>query len=108
MTFAKAIAAAVAVAVTGVVSALTDGSLDLAEIVVVALSVLGSAGVVWYSQNGPEARYVKAVVAALSAGLASLLVALNDNVVTHEEWSIALTAAVGASGLVALVRNSTN
>lgn len=69
-------------------------------------SVLGSGGIVWYTQNGPWHPYIKAVVGFLSAGIASLVTALDDNVITQAEWLVAFVAAVTALGLVFQATNA--
>ncbi len=67
--------------------------------------MLGSGGIVWFTENGAAHAYIKTVVAFLSAGIASLVTALNDNVITQSEWLVAFIAAVTATGLVYQVRN---
>jgi hypothetical protein len=57
---------------------------------------------VWFAQNVPGVAggAIKTVVAFLSAGVASLVVALDDSVVTQAEWLTAFSAAAVATGLV--------
>jgi uncharacterized membrane protein YgaE (UPF0421/DUF939 family) len=105
MTIAKAVAMAVAAAVTALITALDDGEIIPSELLTTGIAILGSAGVVWYVTNGPGSEYAKAVVGAITAALTSLVVALGDNVITQQEWLIAIGAAIAASGLVALVPN---
>ena len=64
--------------------------------------MLGSGGVVWLCENlpGVAGGVMKAVVAFLSAGIASLVVALNDGHISQAEGLVALIAAVTATGLV--------
>lgn len=83
------------------------GDLDTTHWLVAALTILGSAGVVWFVENVPGVAggIIKTAVAFLSAGIASLVVALNDNVISQSEWLIAFTAAVTATGLVYQARN---
>lgn len=84
----------------------TIGSLDTTHWLLAIGSVLGSGGVVWFVENGPAHQYIKTVVAFLSAGIASLVTALNDNVITQSEWIVAFVAAVTATGFVFQVKNS--
>lgn len=111
MAYAKAIiavlvAAAGALAVgLGTGNAETLGDLSTQSWLLAAAAVLGSGGIVWLCENGPAAPAIKAVVAFLSAGIASLVTALDDNVITQAEWLVAFAAAVTASGLVYQVRN---
>jgi uncharacterized membrane protein len=70
------------------------------------VSVLGSGGIVWWCQNGPWHPYIKSVVSFLSAGIASLVTALDDNVITQAEWLVAFVAAVTALGLVFQATNA--
>lgn len=105
-TYTKALLAVVVSAAGALVTALGTspqqslGSLDTTHWLVAIGSVLGSGGVVWWVQNGPWHTYIKTVVAFLSAGIASLVVALNDNIITQAEWLTAFAAAVVATGLV--------
>ena len=68
-------------------------------------TILGSGGVVWFVENGPAHAYIKTVVAFLSAGIASLVVALGDNHISQAEFLTAFSAAVVATGLVYQVSN---
>jgi peptidoglycan/LPS O-acetylase OafA/YrhL len=104
LMYAKAFVTALVAAIASIISILGPGE-GLGDVTAVgwittALAVLGSAGVVWYVENGPAAKYSKAVVAMATAGLASLVVALDDNVVSTGEWLVAVVAALVASGLV--------
>lgn len=105
MTIAKAIAAALVALGASLVTALDDDHISSQEWLTALLAVLGSAGVVWYVSNGPGSQYAKAVVGAISAGATTLIVALEDNVVTHQEWVKAFVATVVGLGLVAAVPN---
>ena len=103
--YPKAILAIVASAAGAIAIALGTGATDLGDIdaqhwVAAALFILGSGGVVWLTQNGPAAPVIKAVVAFLSGGLASVALALDDNVLSRAEQLTAFTAAVAATGLV--------
>jgi len=104
-----AIKAAIAIAVSAagaLVVALGTGNnssighLDTTHWLLAIASVLGSGGVVYFCENGPDHPYIKTVVAFLSAGIASLVTALNDNHITQSEWLVAFIAAVTATGLV--------
>lgn len=110
MQYLKAILAVVVAALGALVVALGTGATDFGDIsaqqwLIAALAVLGSGGIVWFTENGPAAPYVKAVMAFLSAGVASLVVALDDDVLTQAEKLTALSAAIVASGLVYQIRN---
>ena len=103
--YPKAILAVVVAAVGALVVALGTGVTDFDDIdgktwLVAALAVLGSGGMVWFTQNGPAAPTIKAIVAFLSAGIASLVVALDDDVLTRAEQLTAFAAAVVATGFV--------
>lgn len=111
MTIAKALMATVISFAGALTVALGTGnsgsisSLDTTHWLLIAATVLGSGGIVWFTQNGPEHTYIKAVVAFLSAGIASLVTALNDGHITQAEWIVAFVAAVTATGLVYQVSN---
>jgi hypothetical protein len=70
-------------------------------------TILGSGGLVWLTQNVPGVLggAIKSIVAFLSAGVASLVVALSDNIITQGEWITAFSAAVVATGFVYQVAN---
>lgn len=117
MTAAKALVTVLVSAAGALVTALGVGSdqgisdLDWQHWLTAILAVLGSGGVVWFVQNGPWHEYIKAVVAFLSAGIASLVTALNPDPdtgvvhITQSEWLVAFIAAVTATGLVFQVAN---
>lgn len=110
MPYIKAILAIVVSAIGALVVALGTGATDFGDIstqqwLIAALAVLGSGGIVWFTENGPAAPYIKAVMAFLSAGVASLVVALDDDVLTQAEKLTAISAAIVASGLVYQFRN---
>lgn len=106
MLYAKAViavivAAAGALAVgLGTGNAETLGDLSAKTWLLAVISVLGSGGIVWLCENGPAAPAIKAVVGFLSAGIGSLVVALDDGVITQAEWLTAFAAAVVATGFV--------
>jgi FtsH-binding integral membrane protein len=111
--FGKATKAGLAVVVSAagaLVVALGTGNTDVTDLsaqswLIAALTVLGSGGLVWFAENGPAAPAIKAVLAFLSAGVGSLVLALDDNHVTQAEWLTAFSAAVVATGLVYQVTN---
>ena len=110
----KAIAAVVISAVAALISALagfgsdaTIGDLDWKTWLIAILFVLGSGGITWWVENvkGVAGTVIKAVVAFLTAGLGSLVVALDPNElglaeITQAEWLVALSAAALATGFV--------
>lgn len=110
--YLKALAAVVVAALGAVTVALGSGTTDIGDIdtkswLVAALAVLGSGGLVWLTQNGPAAPAIKAVMAFLSAGIGSLVLALDDDVLTRGEQLTALAAAIVATGFVYQAANKT-
>jgi len=110
MAYLKALAAIVVSAAGALVVALGTGNTDFGDIstqqwLIAALAVLGSGGVVWLTENGPAAPAIKAVMAFLSAGIGSLVLALEDNHLTRAEELTAFAAAVVATGIVYQVAN---
>lgn len=108
--YAKALVAIVVAALGAVTVALGTGATDFGDIstkswLVAALAVLGSGGMVWLTENGPAAPYIKAVMAFLSAGIGSLVLALDDDHLTRAEQLTALAAAIVATGFVYQVSN---
>lgn len=105
MQYLKAFLAIVVSAAGALVVALGTGNTDIGDLdtktwLIAALAVLGSGGLVWYTQNGPWHTYIKSVMAFLTAGVGSLVVALDDNVITQAEWLTAFSAAALATGIV--------
>lgn len=105
MNYLKAFLAVVVSAAGALVVALGTGNTDIGDLdtktwLIAALAVLGSGGLVWLTENGPWHTYIKTVMAFLSAGVGSLVVALDDNVITQAEWLTAFSAAVVATGFV--------
>ena len=103
--YPKALAAIVVSAVGALVVALGTGATDFDDIstqqwLIAAGVVLGSGGMVWLTENGPAAPAIKAVVAFLSAGIASLVIGLDDDILTRAEQLTAFAAAVVATGFV--------
>jgi hypothetical protein len=108
--YAKAIIATVVAALGALGIALGAGATDFEDIstkswLIAALAVLGSGGLVWLTENGPAAPAIKAVIAFLSAGIGSLVLALDDDVLTRAEQLTALAAAIVATGFVYQVAN---
>lgn len=109
-SYFKAIAAVVVSALGALVVALGTGATDFGDIstqqwLIAAGAVLGSGGLVWFTENGPAAPAIKAVMGFLSAGVASLVIALDDDVLTRAEQLTALSAAIVATGFVYQLRN---
>lgn len=103
--YLKAILAVVVSALGAVAVALGTGATDFDDIstkswLVAALAVLGSGGLVWLTENGPAAPAIKAVMAFLSAGIGSLVLALDDDVLSRAEQLTAFAAAIIATGFV--------
>lgn len=109
--YIKALLAVAASALGAVTVALGTGATDFEDIstkswLVAALAVLGSGGMVWLTQNGPAAPAIKAVMAFLSAGIGSLVLALDDDVISRGEQLTALAAAIVATGFVYQATNA--
>lgn len=105
MHYAKALLAVVVSALGALTVALGTGATDFADIsaqnwLIAAVAVLGSGGMVWLTENGPHAPTIKAVMAFLTAGISSLVVALEDDSLTRAEQLTALTVAIVATGFV--------
>jgi len=112
---AKFLVALVLSACGALVTALGTGggsfhSIDGKHWIIAALAVLGSAGLVGLIDNisGIAGGIARAAVAFLSAGLASVVVALNDSVITQAEYVTAFSAAVAAAALVYHVGGGTS
>lgn len=108
--YLKALAAVVVSALGALVTALGTGATDFDDIsarqwLIAAGAVIGSGGLVWLTENGPAAPAIKAVMAFLGGGIASLVIALEDDVLTRAEQLTALSAAIVASGIVYQVTN---
>ncbi len=101
MNYAKALAAVGATILSGVVAALTgDNHVSPVELVNVAILAVGACAV-FAAPNVPGARYVKAVLAVLSAVLVLLVNIIADGV-TVSEWLQLGVAALGALGVYAV------
>lgn len=105
MKYLKALLAVAVSALGALVVALGTGNTGFSDIsgqswLIAALAVLGSGGLVWFTENGEWAPYIKTVMAFLTAGIGSLVLALDDDRITQAEWLTAVSAAVVATGLV--------
>lgn len=110
MLYLKALAAIVVSAVGALVVALGTGATDFGDIstqnwLIAAVVVLGSGGMVWLTENGPAAPAVKAIMALLTAGFGSAVIALDDGTFTRAEQLTALGAAVVATGFAYQLAN---
>ena len=112
MTYFKALVAVVVSAIGALTVALGTtssgdfGDIDTQSWLIALAAVLGSGGLVWLVENTSAAPVAKAIMAFLSAGVASLIVALDDDVVSSAEWLTALSAAIVATGLVYQAKNA--
>lgn len=109
--YLKALAAIVVSALGALTVALGSGVTDFGDIdtkswIVAALAVLGSGGMVWLTENGPAAPAIKALMAFLTAGLSSVVLALDDDILTRGEQLTALAAAIVATGFVYQASNT--
>lgn len=111
--YLKAFLAVLVSAAGALVAALGPGSTDFGDIdathwLLALGTVLGSGGLVWLVSNiqGVAGSAAKAIVAFLSAGVASLVIALDDHVITQAEYLTAFSAAVVATGLVYQAKNA--
>lgn len=111
MAYLKAFAAVVVAATGALVVALGTGNTDLGDIstqgwLIAGGAVLASGGLVWFTENGPAHQYIKAVVGGLAAAVASLTIALDDDVLTRAEQVTALGAFVVGLGIVYQLPNT--
>lgn len=111
MRYAKALLAIVVAALGALTVALGSGATNFGDIsttswLIAGLTVLGSGGVVWLTENGPAAPAIKAVMAFLSAGVGSLVIALDDSVLSNAEILTAVGAAIVATGFVYQSKNA--
>ena len=109
--YIKALLAVVVSAGGALIVALGTGNTDFSDIdtqswLIAALAVLGSGGLVWFTENGPAAPAIKATLAFLTAGVSSLVISLDDNLITRAEYLTAFVAAVVATGFVYQVPNT--
>jgi hypothetical protein len=109
--YVKALAAVVVSAVGALTVALGTGATDFSDIsiqgwLIAGGAVLASGGLVWFTENGPAAPYIKAVIGGLTAAVASATVALDDDVFTRAEQLTAFGAFVVGLGIVYQLKNS--
>lgn len=105
MPYIKAFAAIVVSAAGALVVALGTGNTDFGDIstqgwLIAAGAVLVSGGFVWFTENGPAAPYIKALIGGLTAAVATATLALDDNVFTRAEQLTAFAAFVVGLGIV--------
>jgi len=106
MQYVKALLAVVVSAIGALIVALgTVSSGDIGDLsaqtwLIAVLAVLGSGGMVWLVENTAAAPIMKSVLALLTAGISSFVVALDDNMISQTEVLTALSAAIVASGIV--------
>lgn len=103
--YVKALAAIVWSTAGALTVALGTGATDFDDIstqnwLIAVGAVLASGGFVWFTENGPAAPAIKAILGFLTAGIASAVVALDDDVFTRAEQLTAFAAAVAATGFV--------
>jgi hypothetical protein len=84
------------------------GDIDLLHWLIALGTVVGSGALVWFAENieGVAGGIIKSALSFLSAGIASLIIALDDDVISQAEWLTAFIAAVLATGLVYQVPNA--
>lgn len=109
--YLKAFAAIVVSATGALVVALGTGATDFDDIstqgwLIAAGAVLASGGLVWFTENGPAAPYIKAIIGGLTAGVAAATLALDDNVFTRAEQLTAFGAFVVGLGVVYQLKNT--
>lgn len=100
MKYAKAWSAIVAAVLAAVVAALTDGRIDPAEWINVAIMGAGAAAVLT-APNVPGSRYTKVILAVLTAVLTLAVSLITGGLTTSEILQLVLAGlgAVGVGGL---------
>lgn len=106
--YAKALVAILVAALGALTVALgtgnngTFGSVDTKHWLVAALAILGSGGLTAALTNiqGVAGGMAKAIVAFLSGGIGTLVIALNDGHISQAEWLTAASVAVLAGAAV--------
>lgn len=105
--YAKSIVATAVAFIGALITAIGPGNASLGDLdtktwLVVIGTTLGSGSLVWLVDNihGVMGGVAKAVLAALSAGVPSLVAALDDGVISQGEYLTAFSVAVTATGLV--------
>lgn len=105
--YIKPLAAIVVSAAGALVVALGTGATDFDDIstqnwLVAAAAVLASGGMVAFVENVPGVAggIIKAIIGGLTAGVAALIVALDDDILTRAEQLTAFSAFVVGLGIV--------
>jgi hypothetical protein len=113
MTIAKAVVAVVIAACGALITGLgpngTLSGIDTLHWMLIVGTILGSGGLTWLVSNihGVAGGIAKSIVAFLSAGLASLVVALQHGpTITQSAWIVAFSAAVAAGAAVYEQKNA--
>ena len=103
----KAVVALGMATLGALITALGPGSNSLGDLdgktwLVTVGAILGSGALVYVVENvtGVAGGVAKALQAFGTTGIASLVVALNDGVITQGEWLTAASVAIAASGIV--------
>ncbi len=111
--YGKALIAVVVTAIGAFSTALGPGDRNIGDLsgtdwIQIILAVLASGGLVWFVENvaGLAGGIIKAAIAFLTAGFTSLLVGLQDDVLTQSEILVALGAAIIATGFVYQISNA--
>lgn len=107
--YAKAVGAAVAAAGMAAITALQDGHISNLEWVTIAGAFLVGLGAVWAVPEFPVnlAKYMKALVSGLVAGLGALSTVLVTGApLTQHDWINILIAVVVGTGLVHITKNA--
>jgi hypothetical protein len=109
--YVKAFAAIVVSAIGALTVALGTGATDFEDIstqgwLIAGGAVLASGGLVWFTENGPAAPIIKAIMGGLTAAVASATIALDDDVFTRAEQLTAVGAFVVGLGIVYQLKNT--
>lgn len=103
----KAVAALGMATLGALITAIGPGSNSLGDLdgktwLIAIGSIIGSASLVYVVQNvfGVAGGVAKAAQAFGTVGIASLVVALDDGVITQGEWLTAFSVAIAATGIV--------
>lgn len=112
--YAKAILATVVAILAALATALgPDSASDFGDVdtqtwLIAIGAVLASGALTWWAENvpGTAGGVIKAVIGALAATVSSLIVALDDHVLTRVEQVTALSAFVVGLTAVYQVRNA--
>lgn len=99
-SYSKMLAMVAATVAAAAVAALSDNTITTKEWINLAVAGVGAAAV-FAGPNVPGARYTKAVLAALSAGLMALLSTIDGGLTTSAFLQVAIAVA-GALGVYAV------